>query len=75
MLEQANTEPDPGKRYQMLAEAEKYLLDQQPLIPLSIQVNRFLCKPYLKNFTFNSLGQINWREVYVDRNLTIDKLQ
>jgi oligopeptide transport system substrate-binding protein len=74
LLSEANRETDQTKRYQKLTEAEKYLLEQMPLIPLVNRVNRFLCKPYVKNLSLNPLEQVNWREVYVDSTVTADKL-
>ena len=74
LLTNANAEIDAAKRYEMLIEAEKYLLEQKPLIPLYNQVNRLLCKPYVKNLNVNPLGQINWREVYIDQDITADRL-
>lgn len=74
MLTKANMETDVAKRYQLLSEAESYLIGQQPVIPLAIQVYNMLCKPYIKNLAPNPLEQINWREVYVDPNVTVGKL-
>ena len=74
MLEKTNSEPDETKRYQMLNATENYLLEQQPVIPLTVRSTRILCKPYIKNLNRNPLGYINWREVYVDQNATADKL-
>ncbi|CAN5510085.1 peptide ABC transporter substrate-binding protein [soil metagenome] len=74
MLEKSNLETDQTKRYKLLIEAETYLLEQQPVIPLYNQAIAILCKPYVKNLVPNSLRQINWREVYVDPNITAGKL-
>ena len=74
MLAKANIEIDATKRYKLLSEAEKYLIEQQPIIPLANQIYSMLCKPYIKNLAPNSLEQINWREVYVDQNAMADKL-
>ncbi len=68
MLEKTNTEPDEAKRYRMLTEVENYLLEQQPVVPLYVSRNSFLCKPFVKNLAPNPLGYINWREVYIDQN-------
>ncbi len=37
MLADANRDPDPQRRYQRLADAERYLLDVQPMAPLEVQ--------------------------------------
>ncbi len=66
MVEKSNLETDEAKRYKLLNEAENYLLEQQPVIPLTITAKGLLCQPYIKNLSPNPLGFINWREVYVD---------
>ncbi len=70
MLEKANAETDEAKRYKMLSEAETYMLEQQPVIPLTLSRIGILCKPYVKNLVPNPLDNVNWREVYIDRNIT-----
>lgn len=66
MVEKSNLETDEAKRYKLLNEAETYLLQQQPVIPLAIKAGGFLCQPYVKNLSPNPSGFINWREVYID---------
>ncbi|MBA2737636.1 MAG: peptide ABC transporter substrate-binding protein, partial [Pyrinomonadaceae bacterium] len=68
MVEKSNLETDEAKRYKLLNEAETYLLEQQPVIPLTVSARGLLCQPYIKNLSPNPLGFINWREVYVDQN-------
>ncbi len=68
MIGKSYLETDEAKRYKMLSEAEKYLLEQQPVIPLVMGSRGILCQPYVKNLSPNPLGQINWREVFVEIN-------
>jgi oligopeptide transport system substrate-binding protein len=68
LIAKSNAEPDESKRRQFLREAEGYLLEQQPVIPLFISANAMLVKPYVKNLAPNALDFINWREVYIDPN-------
>ncbi len=70
LVEKANLESDEAKRFKLLNEAENYLLQQQPVIPLAVKAGGFLCQPYVKNLSPNPLGFINWREVYVDQTWT-----
>ena len=70
MVEKANLETDEAKRYKLLNEAETYLLQQQPVIPLDVFAGGFLCQPYVKNLSPNPLSFINWREVDVNQNWT-----
>ncbi len=74
MIEKSNLETDEAKRYKLLNEAETYLLEQQPIIPLIVSARGFLCQPYIKNLSPNPLGFINWREVYVNQNVAANKL-
>jgi oligopeptide transport system substrate-binding protein len=66
LLEAANSEIDPEKRARKLNEAESYMLEQQPIIPLYVNPTAFMCKPYVKNLVSNLLDTHNWREVYID---------
>ncbi|MBA2493863.1 MAG: peptide ABC transporter substrate-binding protein, partial [Acidobacteria bacterium] len=43
MVEKSNLETDEAKRYKLLSEAETYLLEQQPVIPLFISATAMLC--------------------------------
>lgn len=55
LLKQASTESDPAKRLQILAEAENYLIDQVPLIPIYFYTNSFMTKPFVKGYHVNLL--------------------
>ena len=48
MLEEANRTIDPLKRYELLAKAEAYLLEAQPVIPLLTRATDWMKKPYVK---------------------------
>ncbi len=74
MLRKSNLEKDEGKRYQLLTEAETYLLENSPVIPLSSSPRAMFVKPYVKDFSLNPLGKINWRRVYIDTGFTEDSL-
>lgn len=67
MLQQANSEVVETNRYKILHEAEKYLLEQQPLIPLQTLNQKILYKSYVKNLTLNVFNQVNWREISIER--------
>ena len=74
MLAAANAEIDPAKRMKMLHDAEAYMLDHQPMIPLFIGPSSFLCKPYVKNLVPNLLDQHDWRQVYIDHSVNAQSL-
>ena len=48
MLEEANRTVDPLKRYELLAKAEAYMLEAQPVIPLLTRATDWMKKPYVK---------------------------
>jgi len=68
MLDEANAELDPAKRYEMLARAEFYLMDQLPFVPLTINATNWLKKPYVKGMYPNPGTLIPWKFVYIERD-------
>ena len=53
MLKDANREPDPQRRYELLARAEAYLLEAQPVIPLVTPATNWMKKPYVMGMYAN----------------------
>ncbi len=68
MLDEANRMPDPKKRYQKLAEAEQYLIDAQPVIPLDTAAVNWVKKPYVKGMYPNAASLYAWKYVYIERD-------
>lgn len=68
MLDHANQTVDQQKRYEMLAQAEKYLLDAQPVIPLFTNATNFVKKPYVKGFYPNPMTLHPWKFVYLEND-------
>ena len=68
MLKQANSTLDSGQRYELLAKAEKYLLDNQPVVPIETPAVNWLKKPYLKGMYPNAQGLYAWKFVYIERD-------
>lgn len=66
MCDEANRTPDPQKRYELLARAEFYMLDQQPIIPLVTQATNWLKKPYVKGLYPNPGTLHAWKYVYIE---------
>jgi oligopeptide transport system substrate-binding protein len=66
MLEEANREADQAKRYQMLAKAEEYLLDNAPVIPLLKPATSWMKKPYVKGMYPNPGTLHAWKFVYIE---------
>lgn len=68
LLEQANHTIDVQKRYALLAKAEKYLLDAQPMIPIETPAVSWVKKPYVKGLYPNPASLFAWKFVYIERD-------
>jgi oligopeptide transport system substrate-binding protein len=68
LLETANRQPDPAKRYELLAKAEAYLLAAQPVIPLYTAGSDWLKKPFVKGMYANPLTLHAWKYVYIEHD-------
>lgn len=68
MLAQANSTLDHQQRYDLLAKAEKYMLDNQPVIPIETPAVNWLKKPYVKGMYPNAAGLYPWKFVYIERD-------
>jgi oligopeptide transport system substrate-binding protein len=68
LLEEANRTLDHNQRYELLAKAEKYLLDAQPLIPVETTAVNFLKKPYVKGMYPNAASLYAWKFVSIERD-------
>ncbi|HEY7783390.1 MAG TPA: peptide ABC transporter substrate-binding protein [Pyrinomonadaceae bacterium] len=68
MLNQANRTLDKTERFELLAKAEKYLLDAQPMIPLETTSVNFVKKPYVKGLYPNAASLYPWKFVYIERD-------
>lgn len=68
MLDEANSMVDQAKRYELLAKAEKYLLDAQPMIPIETFAVNWLKKPYVKGMYPNAQSLYAWKFVYIERD-------
>lgn len=68
IVDEANRTLDATKRNQMLAEAEKLFLSEQPIIPLTTSSTNWLKKPYVKGMYANPLTLHPWKYVYLERD-------
>lgn len=68
MLNEANRMLDPKQRYEKLALAEKYMIDNQPVIPIETSSLNFLKKPYVKGMYPNAASLYPWKFVYIERD-------
>jgi oligopeptide transport system substrate-binding protein len=63
-------EVDPQKRLGMLADAERILMDNQPIIPLYFYVSKNLVKPYVRGFYNNAIDNHHVWAMWLDREQT-----
>lgn len=68
MLNEANRTLDHQQRYELLAKAEKYLLENQPVIPIETSSVNWLKKPYVKGMYPNAASLYPWKFVYIERD-------
>ena len=68
LLDQANRTPDRLKRYQLLSEAEKYMIEAQPIIPIETAAVNWVKKPYVKGMYPNASTLFPWKFVYIERD-------
>ena len=68
MLDQANRTLDKQKRFELLAQAEKYMLDAQPIVPLDTAAVNWVKKPYVKGMYPNPGSLYPWKYVYIERD-------
>ena len=68
MLDDANVELDPQKRFEMMARAEEYLMEQLPMLPLTVNATNWMKKPYVKGMYPNPGTLLPWKFVYIERD-------
>jgi oligopeptide transport system substrate-binding protein len=68
MLDKANRTLDHNERYKLLAEAEAYMLDAQPIIPIASTSVNWVKKPYVKGMYPNPASLYPWKYVYIERD-------
>ncbi|PYS69839.1 MAG: hypothetical protein DMF69_15600 [Acidobacteria bacterium] len=68
ILDEANRQLDPAKRYELLAKAEKYMIDAQPVIPFDTASVNWVKKPYVKGMYPNPGSLFAWKFVYIERD-------
>ena len=68
LLDRANQTLQPEKRGEILAEAERLFMSEQPIIPLTTSSTNWLKKPYVKGMYPNALTLHPWKFVYIERD-------
>jgi ABC-type oligopeptide transport system substrate-binding subunit len=68
LLDEANRTLDPKKRYELLAKAEAFMLEAQPVIPIDTSSVNWTKKPYVKGMYPNPASLFAWKYVYIERD-------
>jgi oligopeptide transport system substrate-binding protein len=68
LMEQANSEPDPQRRLDLLAKAEAILLEEMPIIPLYYYASVKLRKPFVEGWYENPLDQHPLKFVWINED-------
>lgn len=66
MLDAANSTIDTARRFQLLADAEAYMLAAQPVIPLYVPSTKWMKKPYVKGMYANPGTLHAWKFVSIE---------
>jgi oligopeptide transport system substrate-binding protein len=67
LLDQAAIEQDETERLAMYQEAEQWVVNDAPCIPLFHGTNYIVAKPYVKDYELSPLGIPDLSRVYIDR--------
>jgi oligopeptide transport system substrate-binding protein len=68
-LKKARKEICPKQQLQFLAQAERILTEQFPVIPLFYELERYKRKDYLKNVQLSRVGNIDFKSAYIFKDL------
>ncbi len=68
LMTQANSEPNEQKRNKLLYEAEEYLIDQAPIVPVYFYALNYMKKPWLEGWYPNLLDQHPFKYVSINRD-------
>jgi oligopeptide transport system substrate-binding protein len=67
LLTAAAREPDRARRRELLEQAERLMLEDQPLLPLYFYVNKHLVKPYVKGWRNNVMNVQYSKSLRIER--------
>ena len=68
MLDEANKQLDPMKRFEILAKAEYFLMKDQPVVPFMTNETNWIKKPYVKGMYPNPGTLHPWKFVYIEHD-------
>lgn len=68
LIDEANKQSDPAKRFEMMALAEFMVMQDQPVLPWQTQKTNFIKKPYVKGLYPNPGTMHAWKFVYLEKD-------
>ena len=68
LLDEANNELDPQKRFEMMARAELYMMQKNIVVPLGVPGTSWIKKPYVKGMYPNPGTLHAWKFVYIEHD-------
>jgi oligopeptide transport system substrate-binding protein len=68
LIDEANSLADPKARFEKMAEAEFFVMQDQPVLPWQTQKTNFLRKPYVKGLYPNPGTLHAWKFVYIEQD-------
>ncbi len=68
MIDEANNTINDQKRFEKMAEAELYVMQQQIILPLGVPGTSWMKKPYVKGMYPNPGTLHAWKFVYIERD-------
>lgn len=68
LIDEANSLADPKARFEKMAEAEFFVMQDQPVLPWQTQKTNFLRKPYVKGLYPNPGTLHSWKFVYIEQD-------
>ena len=69
LVEDAAYELDPEKRFHLLEQAERILMDEVPILPVYSYVAKNMVKPYVRGFYNNSRDEHPLWAIWIDRDI------
>lgn len=73
LLEEADLTSDESKRFVLLKEAEKVLIDEMPIAPIYFYTGAYVKKPYVKGIHLSDLNNLDLKWAYVELNDTVSR--
>ena len=68
LLARANRDPNPERRNALLADAERLMLDAQPVLPLYASGTNWVKKPYVSGMYANPVTLHPWKFVWIEHD-------